>query len=62
MPYQVEKLEDKYYLRNLHTNIYAKKAFKSKETAISQAKNWMRYRGENPIVQGNRIIKKDLKK
>lgn len=63
MPYQIKKVGKYYKLYNLKKKEFAKAQFKSKESAISQGKNWMRYRKETPIVKGNKILsKKDLNK
>jgi hypothetical protein len=56
MPYKVMKMGDHFQLFNLSTKRILNVKFKSKETAISQAKNYMRFRKEKPIVKGNRIL------
>ena len=43
MPYKVEKKDNVYKLFNLTKKEYVKKNFKTKETAISAGKNYMRY-------------------
>lgn len=58
MPYQVKKVGDKYRLYNLSKKVFVNKFFNSKESAISAGKNYMRYRKENPIVKGNKILNK----
>lgn len=60
MPYQVIKNKnDKYQLKKLKDNKTIKTQFQSKEKAINQAKNWMLYRKEKPIVKGNKILNKN---
>ena len=59
MPFQIRESPDgKFRLYNLHKKKYAKKIFKSRETAISQGLNWMRYRGEKGYVVGDKILHK----
>ena len=57
MPFTVKKQPDgKYKLWNSKKKEYAKPSFNTKDSAISQGKNYMRYRGETPIVKGNKIL------
>jgi hypothetical protein len=56
MPYQVKKMGDYFQLFNLSQKRLVNVKFKSKESAINQAQNWMRFRKEKPIVKGNRIL------
>ena len=56
MPYKVEKKDNVYKLFNLTKKEYVKKDFKTKESAISAGKNYMRFRREEPILKGNRIL------
>lgn len=58
MPFEVKKVKDGYKLWKLKEKKYVKTTFKTKETAINQAKNYMRYRNETPKVVGNKILKK----
>tara|TARA_Y100001963_G_scaffold156054_1_gene248702 strand:- start:695 stop:886 length:192 start_codon:yes stop_codon:yes gene_type:complete len=62
MPYQVVKIKfnntNYYKLKRINDGTLVNKKFKSKESAINMAKNWMRYRKENPIVKGNKILNK----
>ena len=58
MPYQVVKEKDYFKLKNITKGVFVNKKFKSKESAINMAKNWMRYRKEKPIVKGNKILNK----
>lgn len=58
MPFEVRQEGKKWRLFNLHKKEYTKSNFKSKETAISTAKNYMRYRHETPVVKGNKILSK----
>ena len=59
MPYQIKKVGSKYKLYNIKKKEFVNKTFNSKETAISAGKNYMRYRKEKPIVQGNKILNKN---
>jgi len=61
MPYRIDKKDNVYKLFNLTKKEYVKKDFRSKETAISAGKNYMRYSGEKPILKGNRLINKTSK-
>ena len=47
---------DKFHLFNLTTKRLVNTRFKSKETAINQGMNYMRFRKEKPIVRGNKIL------
>lgn len=59
MPFLIRKTpEGKFRLYNMHKKVYAKKTFNSRETAISQGLNWMRYRGEQGYVVGDKILHK----
>lgn len=58
MPYRIEKKDNVYKLFNLTKKEYVKVNFKTKETAISAGKNYMRYRKEEPILKGNMLINK----
>lgn len=62
MPYRVDKKDNVYKLFNLTKKEYVKVNFKTKESAISAGKNYMRYRKEEPILKGNRLINKKKKK
>jgi len=58
MPFIVKKQPNgKFKLYNVHKKIYAKNSFNTKESALNQGQNWMRYRKEKSKVVGNRIIK-----
>ena len=59
MPYLIKKVKNKYKLYNIKKKEFVNKTFNSKETAISAGKNYMRYRKEKPIVQGNKILNKN---
>lgn len=59
MPYRIEKKDNVYKLFNLTKKEYVKVNFKTKETAISAGKNYIRYSGGKPILKGNKIIHKD---
>ena len=58
MPYKVEKKDNVYKLFNLTKKEYVKVNFKTRESAISAGKNYMRYRKEEPILKGNMLINK----
>ncbi len=62
MPYRIDhnKKENRFYLFKLNEKETIPIGFKTKEKAINQGKNWMRYRKENPIVYGNFILNKNL--
>ena len=59
MPFKIEKKNNYYKLRKVTDNKLVNVKFKSKENAINQAKNYMRYRGEIPIVKGNKVLNKN---
>lgn len=58
MPYLIKKVNDKYKLYNIKKKEYVNKSFLSKETALSAGKNYMKYRKEEPLVKGNKILNK----
>ena len=58
MPYQVKKVGKAFKLYNLKKKEFVNINYKSKESALRAGQNFMRYRKENPIVKGNKIIKK----
>lgn len=58
MPYKIIKKDDKFKLYNLTKKEFVNKNFKTKESAVSAGKNYMRYRKEEPILKGNRILDK----
>ena len=58
MPYRVDKKDNVYKLFNLTKKEYVKVNFKTRESAISAGKNYMRYRKEEPILKGNMLINK----
>jgi len=52
-----------FMLKRLKTGTIVKgKHFKTKTAAINAAKVMMKFRGEEPIVRGNKILKKESKK
>ena len=58
MPFLIKKQPDgKYKLYNIHKKVYAKASFRSKESAVRQGLNWMRYRKEKGKLVGNKIVK-----
>ena len=58
MPYKVEKKDNVYKLFNLTKKEYVNKNFKTRESAIKSGFNYMKYRKEEPILKGNRILNK----
>jgi len=57
MPFQVKLRRDGfYYLWRIKQKNFVKTRFRTRESAISQGKNYMRYRGEKPYVKGNKIL------
>ena len=58
MPWDIRRQANgKYKLYDLHKKAYAKATFNSRKTAISQGKNYARYRGEKLVLKGNKLIK-----
>jgi len=49
-------------LKRLKDNVVINKLFKTKQSAINAGMNFMRYRGEEPYVKGNRILNKKKSK
>ena len=63
MPYRVfKKSKDVWCLEKVYDdkkkNYIIKKQYKSKQTAINAAKNFIKFRRGDPIVKGNRIVRK----
>jgi hypothetical protein len=58
MPFKIEMRNNKWLLYNIAKKEYVKTQFKTKDSAISAGKNYMRYRNEVPWVQGNMILHK----
>lgn len=56
MPFQVKKVGKSYKLWRISEKNYVNVKFKTKKSAINQAKNYMRYRNEKPIIVGNKIL------
>lgn len=56
MAYKLVKAKGGYKLYKINEKKFAKTLFKSKQAAINQALNWMRYRGEKGKVVGNAIL------
>jgi hypothetical protein len=56
MPFQVIKSGNKFQLKNLHTKKVVKTKFNSKESALRQGQNYMRYRGEKSKIVGNKVL------
>ena len=61
MPYEVRKVKNKFKLYNLHKKKYVNVNYKTKESALSAGKNFMKYRKEKPVVKGNKILNKNTK-
>lgn len=66
MPYQIKKQVNGnktiYKLYNLKKKEFVKVNFKSKQSAVKAGMNYMRYRKENPVLVGNKLINKTTKK
>tara|TARA_R100000935_G_scaffold39711_1_gene61174 strand:- start:152 stop:340 length:189 start_codon:yes stop_codon:yes gene_type:complete len=62
MPYRVDKKDNVYKLFNLTKKEYVKVNFKTRESAIKSGINYMSYRGEKPILKGNKLINKKKNK
>tara|TARA_R110002167_G_scaffold33431_2_gene107326 strand:- start:1168 stop:1353 length:186 start_codon:yes stop_codon:yes gene_type:complete len=58
MPFRIDKVGDEYKLYRLKQKNYVNVKFKSRMSAISAGKNYMRYRKEVPYVKGNMILNK----
>ena len=56
MPFKVVKRKGYFLLYRIKQKNYVNVKFKSKESAISAGKNYMRYRKETPYVKGNYIL------
>tara|TARA_R110002096_G_scaffold107999_1_gene236492 strand:+ start:1060 stop:1248 length:189 start_codon:yes stop_codon:yes gene_type:complete len=62
MPFEIVKKNNKFLLKNIKKNKIVNKKFNSKETAVSAGKNYMKYRGELPVLKNNKILNKNDKK
>ena len=58
MPYQIKKINGKYRLYKKSKDKYVNVQYKTRQSAINAGMNFMRYRGEIPILVGNRIVSK----
>lgn len=58
MPFRIDKVGDEYKLYRIKQKNYVNVKFKSRMSAISAGKNYMRYRKEVPYVKGNMILNK----
>ena len=58
MPYKIVKINDHYKLYNMKKKKYVNKKYKSKQTAANAGINFGRYRKENLILKGNKLVKK----
>ena len=61
MPYRVDKVGGSYKLYNLSKKTYVNKKYKSKEAAMNAGRNFGRYRKENLIPKGNKLVKAKTK-
>ena len=61
MPFEIKKVGDKWKIWKLKEKVFIKKEFTTKEKAIKQAKVYMKFRKEKPIVKGNKVITKHYK-
>ena len=57
MPFLIVKVGNKYKLKK-KDNTYINKEYNSKTTAANAGLNFMRYRGENGKLKGNKIVVK----
>jgi hypothetical protein len=66
MPYQIKKQvngnKTVYKLYNIKKKEFVKINFKSKESAVSAGIRYMKYRKENPVLVGNKLLNKSKKK
>lgn len=62
MPYQIKKQvngnKTVYKLYNIKKKEFVKINFKSKESAVNAGIRYMKYRRENPVLVGNKLINK----
>ena len=58
MPFLVKRVDEKWKLYNTMKKVYVKTSYKSKDSAIRAGMNFMRYKGEEPYLLGNRILAK----
>jgi len=49
-------------LKRLKDNVIINTLFKTRQSAINAGMNFMRFRGEEPILKGNRILNKKKSK
>lgn len=57
MPFEIVKKGNYYKIYKINEGVFAKPRFKTRQSAINQAKNWLRYRHELP----RKLKKKKLK-
>jgi len=63
MPFRVDKKDGKYVLYNLTKKEYTKSSFKTKASAISAAKNFIKFREKvDAKVIGNKVMPMTTKK
>ena len=63
MPFSIHKLSNgKYGIKRIKDGNFIKLEFLTKKSAINQAKNYMRFRKEDPIVIKNKVLSKPKKK
>lgn len=53
MPFQIKKVQGGYKLYNTDTKRYSKPLFKTKQSAINQRRNWMRYSKTTKTTNSN---------
>ncbi len=58
MPYEVKKVGKNYKLFKPKEKKYVKTNYKSKQSALNAGVNFMKYRKENPVIRGNKILNK----
>tara|TARA_R110002096_G_scaffold184437_1_gene362885 strand:+ start:1222 stop:1416 length:195 start_codon:yes stop_codon:yes gene_type:complete len=59
MPFEIIKKNNKFLLKNIKKNKIVNKKFNTKESAINSGINYMKYRGELPILKNNKILNKN---
>ena len=55
MPFEIIEEDMFFKIKNIKKDKVVNIRFKTKAKAVNQAMNWMRYRGEEPILIGNLV-------
>jgi len=58
MPFLIKNVDGKWKLYNIMKKVYVKTSYKTRDSAIRAGMNFMRYKGEEPYLSGNRILAK----